>query len=45
MKVCFNSDKYVFRIFTDRAINIAGVYVRKMLGSKKGSLLGYRLWE
>ena len=35
MKVCFNSDNYVFRIFTNKAITIAGVYVRKMLSGKK----------
>jgi len=34
MKVRFNSDNYVCRIFTDKAIVITGIYVRKKLGDK-----------
>ena len=45
MKVRFNSDNYVCRVFTDKAIIITGIYVRKKLSGKEGSLFGCHLCE
>ena len=43
MKVRFDSDNYVRRTFTGKAIIIKGIYVGKILNGKKGSLFGCRL--
>ena len=43
MKVRFNSDNYVRKTFTGKAIIITGIYVGKILSGKEGSLFGCRL--